>query len=161
MKSGNIPKDPLVRGYFKLQKFSGKGGWTYAELPEVSMNRNNPFGWVRVSGTVDDFVLEKYKLMPMGNGHLFLPVKASVRKAIQKEAGDEIYIELFSDERPDEIPQELLACFENEPVYIRDRFDMMDEKLKIRFLDRIFDARSDVEKTKEILKLLQILTINE
>ena len=68
-----------------LQKFPGKGGWTYAELPEFAQNPDNPFGWLTVSGSIDGFVLEKVKLMPMGDRKLFLPVKAEIRKKIKKE----------------------------------------------------------------------------
>ncbi len=149
---------PIVKGEFCLMKFPGKGGWTYAEIPGIPMNKNNPFGWVRVSGKIDDFVLEKYKLMPMGNGHLFLPVKAAIRKKIKKEAGDYVDIYLFEDERPEGIPEELEACFENEPKIFRDRFDAMPDTIKGKYLDRIFDARSEEEKTEEILKLMHILS---
>lgn len=147
----------LVAGQYKLRKFEGKGGWTYAELPGVPMDRTNPFGWVRVSGKIDDFRLEKYKLMPLGNGHLFLPVKSAIRKKIKKEAGDLVDIHLFLDERPEGIPEELIACFENEPYTVKERFDTMPDKIRNKYLDRIFDARTDEEKTEEILKLLQIL----
>jgi hypothetical protein len=41
-----------------------------------------------VRGTIDDFEIRKYHLMPMGNGKFFLPVKAEIRKKIKKEAGD-------------------------------------------------------------------------
>lgn len=148
----------LVHGRFLLCKFQGKGGWTYAELPGVPMNKNNPFGWVRVSGKIDDFRLEKYKLMPMGNGRLFLPVKSTIRKKIKKEAGDYVDIHLFLDERPEGIPEELIACFENEPKIVRKRFDAMPDRIRNKYLDQIFDACTDEEKTEEILKLLQILT---
>ena len=71
---------PLVDNEYILQKFPGKGGWTYAAIPEVLQNKNNPFGWAKVNGTIDGFELKHYKLMPMGNSQLFLPVKSELRK---------------------------------------------------------------------------------
>ena len=75
---------PLVNAEYLLKKHPGKGGWTYAEIPEILQNKKNPFGWVKVRGNIDGFELKQYKLMPMGNNQLFLPVKAEIRKKVQQ-----------------------------------------------------------------------------
>ena len=75
---------PLVDREYLLEKFPGKGGWTYAQIPEILQNKQSAFGWVRVRGTIDNFEIKNYNLMPMGNGKLFLPVKAEIRKKIKK-----------------------------------------------------------------------------
>lgn len=49
MKSGK----PLVNKKYLLEKYPGKGGWTYAVIPEVLQNKKAPFGWVKVKGTID------------------------------------------------------------------------------------------------------------
>jgi hypothetical protein len=105
---------PLVNKKYKLEKFHGKGGWTFARLPDLTNNKKNPFGWVKVRGTIDDFEIRKYHLMPMGNGKLFLPVKAEIRKKIKKEEGDYVHVILFPDDEPLEVPDEMLcACRTN------------------------------------------------
>lgn len=76
---------PLVSKVVLLEKFPGKGGWTYCRLPEIKPNRKNHFGWLRVKGTIDHFELLGYHLMPMGNGELFLPVRAEIRRQIRKK----------------------------------------------------------------------------
>ena len=81
-----------VAKQYRLKKFPGKGGWTYAEIPEIPQDRKAHFGWVRVNGSIDGYPLNKHKLMPMGNGTLFLPVKAAIRKKIGKEEGDHVQI---------------------------------------------------------------------
>ena len=110
------PIDWLVNGYYTLEKFPGKGGWTYASIPEIAQNKNNPFGWLQISGFIDFYELKKYKLMPMGNGTLFLPVKAEIRKKIKKEAGDSVIVKIYIDEGAPIIPDELLACLKDEPL---------------------------------------------
>ncbi|WP_439506057.1 DUF1905 domain-containing protein [Sediminibacterium sp.] len=50
-------------------------------------------------------------LMPMGNGYLFLPVKAEIRMNIKKQAGDYVKLVLFADNLLIEIPEELIQCF--------------------------------------------------
>ncbi len=76
-------KRPLVSKTCFLHKFPGKGDWTYAEIPEVKPDPKTPFGWVVVNGSIDNYQLKHVKLMPMGNGKLFLPVKAAIRRKTQ------------------------------------------------------------------------------
>ena len=80
--------EELVNKTYLLEKFQGKGAWTFAQIPEILQDKNAPFGWVRVRGTIDGFEIKGYHLMPMGNGKLFLPVKAEIRKKIKKQSGD-------------------------------------------------------------------------
>ena len=96
-----------------LQKMEGKGGWTYAEIPEILQSKDRPFGWVRVKGFIDSYEIKNYNLMPMGNGKLFLAVKVEIRKSIKKQQGDSVRIQLYPDNLPTELPEELKECFSN------------------------------------------------
>jgi hypothetical protein len=40
----------------------------------VVKGKNAPFGWVKVKGSIDGIEFNKYHLMPIGGGRLFLPV---------------------------------------------------------------------------------------
>src|SRR3954464_8849836 len=106
---------PLVNKKYRLEKYPGKGGWTYAQIPEVAKDKNSPFGWVRVRGTIDSYEIKGYHLMPMGNGNLFLPVKASIRKKLGKQEGDYIHVILYTDDLPTDLPEELKLCLQDEP----------------------------------------------
>jgi len=148
---------PLVDKEYLLEKFPGKGGWTYAAIPEVAKNPHTPFGWVRVKGSIDGFAIECAKLQPMGNGQLFFPVNAQIRKAIGKQAGDKVHITLFEDEISDQIREELRLCFENEPPEIVEKFDGLSEFLQNNYLGWIQDAKTEDEKAERILKLIEEL----
>ena len=99
-----------------LERFAGKGGCTYARIPEILPDKQAHFGWVRVRGTIDSVEISKYHLMPMGNGFLFLPVKAAIRKKIAKQAGDKVHVVLYKDNFPASLPAELVACLRDEPM---------------------------------------------
>lgn len=145
---------PLVNAEYLLQKFPGKGGWTYAEIPEILQNKSTPFGWVTVKGVIDTFELNQYKLMPMGNGKLFLPVKAAIRKKIKKEAGDYVHIILYQDSSLVEIPEEIMECFKNEPKETLNNFLLLSDGQKRAFLNWIYEAKTDDTKAKRILIMM-------
>lgn len=82
-----------------LKKMNMKGGWTYAELPNVLEASGRPFGWVMADVVVDNVELNDSKLMPMKNGNLFLALNATLRKKIGKEAGDSVQIMIYANNK--------------------------------------------------------------
>ena len=153
-----IPQDRiLVDSEYLLEKFSGKGGWTYAAIPEIVQDKSNPFGWVIVSGQIDSYELDHYKLMPMGNGRLFLPVKREIRKSIGKKAGDHVHILLYRDEGEFTIPEELIACFENETPQVFETFQSFSSSEQKSYIDWISQARTGTTKVKRIAKMMSRL----
>ncbi|MDX1477417.1 MAG: YdeI/OmpD-associated family protein [Saprospiraceae bacterium] len=150
---------PFVDGTYRLQKYPGKGGWTYAEIPEIKQDPARPFGWVTVRGSIDDYPLDHYKLMPMGQGRLFLPVKKEIRKRIGKEAGDEVHIVLYPEDRPVEIPDEIMACFDGEPAHMLKTFLEMTDGEKKAYIDWIYDAKSESTRIRRILQMMERLKL--
>ncbi|MCW9706936.1 YdeI/OmpD-associated family protein [Fodinibius salsisoli] len=151
----------LVKRTVLLQKFSGKGGWTYVDLPEVSVDSNSPFGWVTVSGTIDGYLLKKHKLMAKGNGKLFLSVNAKIRKKIGKEAGDYVKIQLYRDESAVEIPEEIIRCFEVESPKVKKNFMAFRETEKKAYLDWIYEAQKEETRVRRITEMLDRVSRNE
>ena len=147
---------PLVDKKYLLEKYPGKGGWTYAVIPEVLQARNAPFGWVKVKGSIDNHEFKNYRLMPMGNGKLFLPVKAEIRKKIGKKEGDWVNVILFADNTPTEIPEELLLCLLEDPTANQTFLSYSDGEQKA-YVDWIYSAKTDETKVERIAKTLNRL----
>lgn len=140
-----MSQKPLINKTYKLQRFQAKGGWTYVAIPEILQDKRSAPGWVRVKGSIDNYEFKNYHLMPLGNGTLFLPVKAEIRKKIGKAEGDHVKLILFKDSSPLEIPQELLICLEDEPkAFVM--FKKLPEVYQKEFINWIHAAKKEETK---------------
>ena len=147
---------PLVNKKYLLERFPGKGGWTFARIPEISQNKEAHFGWVKVRGTIDGVEIRKYNLMPMGDGRLFLAVKKDTRDRINKKAGDFVHVILYPDNDPLDVPEELKLCLQDDPSAY-DFFNSLSESERKYYLDWIYSAKKEETKVDRMAKSINRL----
>lgn len=147
---------PLVDQLLTIEKYPGKGGWSYVMIDGIPPDKKSKFGSVRVKGTIDNYEISQYNLMPAGNGRLFLPIKTEIRKKIRKEAGDTIHVILYSDATPVELTEELKECFEFYPEAYETYKKLTDSEKK-QYLDWVYEAKQDETKVRRIAKMMDRL----
>lgn len=89
----------------------------------------------------------------MGDGRIFFPVKASIRKAIRKAEGDWVHIVLYEDDQPLAVPEEIILCLKEEPETYN-RFMQLNEGEQQAYLDWIYEARHEQTKVDRIAKMM-------
>ncbi len=142
-------ENPILDAEILLERYPGKGGWTYAPIPELWQDKTKPFGWVKVTGYIDDYTLPATHLMPMGNNRLFLPVKAAIRKIIKKEAGQTVRVKLFRAEQLRDYSEDFLDCLKDEPAAWRN-YQLLPTGEQKAYLDYIHAPDKDATRIERM-----------
>jgi len=95
-----------------------KTGWTYIRIPAALAQQLLPDNKksFRVKGRLDDHSIQKMALIPMGEGDFIMALNAGVRKAIRKQKGAALRVELEVDRAVIQPPKALMGCLADEPA---------------------------------------------
>jgi hypothetical protein len=137
-----------------IRKFASNGektGWTYFDIPEAIAAQLKPGvrKAYRVKGKMDSYQFEDLALSPMGEGNFILTVNQKARKEIRKVVGDTIRVQLEVDERPMQLPPELVACLADEPE-AAEYFYSLPPGHQRYFINWLNEAKTDTTKTKRL-----------
>jgi hypothetical protein len=146
----------VLEGDFLLERFPGKGGWTYFRVSVDRFPGGKTFGMVKLNGSIDNYEFEGKHLMPMKKGVLFLPVSKPMRAHIGKEEGDIVHVKLYRESIPSSIPQELIDCLNDDPGKLA-LFEKLTKEDQQHWIEFIYSADSDEAKAARIVKLLSDL----
>lgn len=144
-----------------ILKFGQQGektGWTYIIVPDRISKKLNPGikKSYRVKGKLDDYIIEKVALVPMGGGEFILAINATMRKATGKRFGATLKVQLELDDSPILPPAELLACLQDEPEALT-YFNALPQGHRNYFTKWIESAKTDATKTKRIALVIKTM----
>lgn len=146
----------LVNSFFKIQRQPTKGGWHYVVIPGIPTTEKLYAGLVKVSGTVDHYEIKQFNLLPMKNGDMLLPLKAALRKAINKKEGDTVQVILFRDSSDVVVPDYIIASFMDSPKAYH-FFMSLSESNKKYYVDWIEASKKMETKANRIIKAMEQL----
>ncbi len=145
----------MIRFTTKILRFKEMGektGWSYIRIPAAHAQKLMPGNKksFRVKGKLDDLAVEKMALIPMGEGDFILALKASVRKALRKQKGDLLRVEMDVDKAVIKPPKELMECLADEPAALA-FFSSLPKSHQNYFGGWVRAAKTEGTRTKRIV----------
>lgn len=105
----------------QFKEMGEKTGWSYIKVPAALAQQLKPDNKksFRVKGKLDAHAISAMALIPMGGGDFILALNAAVRKAIRKQKGATLEVQLELDSKSIIPPKDLLDCLADEPEALR------------------------------------------
>lgn len=136
-----------------------KTGWRYIEIPAdmaLEMKPGNKKSF-RVRGKIDSYEISGFALMPMGDGKFIMPLKAELRKAIRKESGAMVRVQL--EEHLNfkvAVPADLQDCFDFDPE-AEIQFNTLAMSHRNYFIKWIDSAKTSETRAKRIVNTVNAM----
>jgi hypothetical protein len=151
----------MIRFTTKILQFGEMGektGWSYIRVPAALAGKLMPGNKksFRVKGKLDDHPIEKMALIPMGEGDFIMALKAAVRKAIRKQKGATLRVELEVD-TPIKPPKELLECLADEPEAMA-YFASLPKSHQNYFGNWVREAKTEGTRTRRLACVVTAMT---
>jgi hypothetical protein len=138
----------------KIQRFGKKGektGWSFIEISKSQAGKLNPGvkKSYRIKGKIDNYVIQKTAILPMGDGKFILPINAEMRKATGKGEGDSLKVNFELDERQLAPSGDFMKCLKDDPRALA-HFKTLPKGHQNYFSKWIDSAKTIPTKTKRI-----------
>ena len=151
----------MVRFTVTIKKFGSKGektGWTYFEVPadiaqELKPGNKKEF---KVKGKLDIYTIKRTSLIPMGGGVFIMALNAEMRKAIRKNEGAMLEVQLTEDKSDFVFNADFIECLKDEPP-AHQFFQSLTGSHQRYFSKWIDSAKTDATKTKRIVMAVNAL----
>lgn len=135
-----------------------KTGWSYIRIPAAIAGKLKPGTKksFRVKGKLDDHPIKSVALLPMGDGSFIMALNAKMRKAIHKNKGATLRVQLEADETKILPPKDLLVCLADEPRALA-YFNSLPPSHRNYFGNWIKAAKTEPTRAKRIAQAVNAL----
>lgn len=153
---------PMITFTTTILKFASQGektGWTYITIPAAIAQQLKPGNKksFRVKGKLDNYAFNLIALLPMGEGDFIMALNNTIRKAIRKQKGDSLKVQLEVDDKTIQLSPELLECLADEPAALA-AFNKMPVSHRHYYSKWIESAKTEATKTKRIAHTVTALS---
>ncbi len=143
----------------ELKYQPGKGAWTYHIQVPNTKHIVGKWGFMKVSGTIDNYKIESINLAKLGDQDKLISINSEIRKAINKTGGDNVTVTLYLLTPKEQITKkEILDTFKESGVL--KVFKKLTEDEQGEMIEKITSQKSDDKQIKMILKYIDQLTEN-
>ena len=151
----------MIRFKARIEQFGQMGektGWSYIKIPAKLAQQLMPDNKksFRVKGRLDAHPVNGMALLPMGGGDFILVLKADIRKAIRKQKGDALAVELEVDTKVIAPPKDLLDCLADEPQALA-YFKTLPKSHQNYFGNWVKSAKTQGTRTRRIARVVDAM----
>ncbi len=141
----------------ELKYVPNKGAWTYhIEIPNTK-HIVGKWGFLKASGTIDDYKLENKNLFTIKGKDKLISINEKIRNTINKTGGDFVTVTLYLLAPKEQITEkQILQTFKESDVLKKFQKLSADEKSKI--LGHLYSQKSEEKKIQAIIKHIEILS---
>ena len=142
----------------QFREMGEKTGWTYIRVPAalaLQLKPNNKRSF-RVKGKLDAHAIGGMALIPMGEGDFIMALNAAIRKAIRKQKGDKLDVQLELDAKLVTPPKDLLECLADEPG-AQEYFKSLPGSHQNYFGNWIKTAKTEPTRAKRIARVVDAM----
>lgn len=144
-----IKDEELVIHYEK-----GKGAWTYYLIIPNTKQIKAKWGFLKVTGTIDNYPIQSKNLAPKKDSDKYLSISESIRNAIQKKAGDKVKVTLTIEQNhPSLTESQILECFEDAEVL--SHFKKLSQMEQMEILTIISSEMTEELQSKRIIYFIE------
>lgn len=150
-------KELLKNKKLILQYVPGNGAWTYHLVIPDTKGIKGKWGFMKVSGTIDDYKFKNLNIAPITDQDKRIFANGEIRKAIGKGGGDEVTVTMYktTDNRiTDEF--EVKDCLKDANVY--DRFTALSKDEQKHILKDILSQQDEDSQEKKIVSNIKKLS---
>jgi hypothetical protein len=151
----------MIRFTATILQFGQQGektGWSYIEIPADLAQQLKPGNKkeFKVKGKLDNHIISRVSLLPMGGGNFILPINAQLRKATGKRKGAILKVQLQEDTSTFVFNKDLMSCLADEPAALA-FFNSLPGSHQRYFSKWIDSARTEPTKAKRIAMAINAL----
>ena len=140
----------------ELKYQPGKGAWTYHIQVPNTKHIVGKWGFMKVAGTIDNYIIESLNLAKLGDQDKLISINSEIRKAINKTGGDTVTVTLYLLTSKEQITKkEILDTFKESGVL--KPFKKLTEDEQSAIIEKITAQKSDEKQVKMILKYIEQL----
>jgi len=151
----------MVQYTATIHKYEAKGektSWTYFELPagiiqELKPGNKKEF---KVKGKLDNLVIKRVSVLPIGGGIFIMPLNAAMRKSLGKRHGAMLKVQLTEDKSDFVFNSDFMDCLDDDPA-AKIFFQTLTGSHQRYFSKWIDSAKTEPTKTKRITMAINAL----
>ena len=146
----------------EIEKFETNGektGWSYVFIPQEIAEQIKPNNRreIRIKGFIDDVAVNGVCMMPVKHDGFILPLKKALRKALRKESGTPVTLNLeFDADFKIEMPDDLEVCLADEEELL-DRFLAMPKSHQNYYINWLNTAKTEPTRTKRLVMIVNAM----